>query len=62
MILSLKEDKIAKGKFVSVKDTYRTLNFSYYKVARVIFRNEMLLSSSDDNKLYFHSSRGSIQL
>lgn len=53
MILSLKEDKIAKGKFV---------NFSYYKVARVIFRNEILLSSSDDNKLYFHPSRGSIQL
>lgn len=62
MILSLKEDKIARGKFVSAKDMYCTLNFSYYKVAKVIFRNEILSSSSDDNKLYFRSSRGSIQL
>lgn len=62
MVLSLKEDEIARGKFVSAKDTYCTLNFSYYKVARVIFRNEILLSSSNDNKLYFHSSRGSVQL
>lgn len=77
MILSLKEDKIAKGKFVNF--SLNSLNFSYYKVARVIFRNEIiiidyyrqktknlryeiLLSSSNDNKFYFHSSRGSIQL